>query len=185
LIHFFAWALRGASDEGALSSRPFFAHRPWLRSICERDGTLTEHNKSSQQPKWKDWLRRFLNGYRVSNAGFKRQPKAVDESDNEARISPTLSPSVESLIEDTENAAAACAQFDLGISYEDQDKYDDAVAAYRQAIKLRPDYKAAWYALGLAYGKQGKRSEALNALDHIRKLDPSLADKLAGLLSPK
>jgi hypothetical protein len=34
-----------------------------------------------------------------------------------------------------------------------------------------------------AYLLQGKQSEALKALDHLRKLDPSLADKLADSLS--
>jgi tetratricopeptide (TPR) repeat protein len=72
-----------------------------------------------------------------------------------------------------------------GVLYWDQGNYNDAVAAYRQAIKLKPNDSKAWLGLGLSYAAQGKRSEALDALDHLRKLDPSQADKLADLLSSK
>jgi len=71
------------------------------------------------------------------------------------------------------------------VSLRDQGKYDDAVAAYREAIKAKPDDSHAWFGLGMSYAMQGKRSEALDALNHLRRLDPSMADKLAGLLSPK
>jgi tetratricopeptide (TPR) repeat protein len=69
----------------------------------------------------------------------------------------------------------------LGRNVAEQRKRADA--AFRQAIKLKPDDPDAWYALGWAYGKQGKRTEAHDALDHLRKLNPSLADKLADFLS--
>ena len=79
----------------------------------------------------------------------------------------------------------APAWFGLGVACDNQGKPDDAVTAYREAIKLKPDDPYAWFYLGRVYEAQGKQSEARDALDHLRKLDPSLADKLAGLLSSK
>jgi tetratricopeptide (TPR) repeat protein len=73
----------------------------------------------------------------------------------------------------------------LGNTYEAQSKCGEALEAYLEAIKQKPDDPHAWFKLGSLYQKQGKRSEALGALDHLRKLDPSLADKLAGFLSSK
>jgi TPR repeat protein len=73
----------------------------------------------------------------------------------------------------------------LGLAYVRLAKYDDAVTAFRQAITLKPDYAAAWAILGDTYGQQGKRKEALDALDHLRKLDSSWADKLSDSLSRK
>jgi len=40
---------------------------------------------------------------------------------------------------------------------------DKAVVAYHQAIRIRPDYAAAWNNLGVVYGKQGKFAEEINA----------------------
>lgn len=73
----------------------------------------------------------------------------------------------------------------LGLSYRRQEKYGDAVIAYERAIKLKADDAQVWYKLGLSYAGHGKQTEALDTLDHLRKLDPSLADKLANLLSSK
>lgn len=75
------------------------------------------------------------------------------------------------------------AWFYLGLCCGHQDKYDDAIAAYREAINLKPDSPETWYNLGEVYEKQGKRIEALDALDHLRKLDSALADKLANVLA--
>jgi tetratricopeptide (TPR) repeat protein len=73
----------------------------------------------------------------------------------------------------------------LGHCYQEQGRYDDAIRAYREAVNLKPDYSDAWFALGVTYREQGKRSEALDALDHLRKLDSAMADKLANVLAGK
>ena len=80
----------------------------------------------------------------------------------------------------------------LGVSYGVLGKYDDAIAAYREAIKLYPNLPDVWFWLGEAYAETGKQTEALDALDHLRKIDPSpldpshvasLANSLFNLLS--
>ncbi|HXI83763.1 MAG TPA: tetratricopeptide repeat protein [Verrucomicrobiae bacterium] len=73
----------------------------------------------------------------------------------------------------------------LGWTYFAQGKYSESIGASRQAVTLKPHLSEAWFILGLAYGRQGDQPEALDALDHLRKLDPTQADKLAGLLSSK
>jgi superkiller protein 3 len=72
----------------------------------------------------------------------------------------------------------ASAWYDLGEAYAGQGKYADAVAAYHKAIALSGS-SAMLFTVQRAYLLQGKRSQALEALDHLRKLDPSLAEKLA------
>ncbi len=79
----------------------------------------------------------------------------------------------------------AASWFGLGLCHQNQGNHDDEVAAFHQAVVLKPDFLKAWSALVESYAHQGKRSEALNALDHLRKLDPLLADRLADSLSGK
>lgn len=251
---------------------------------------MTGHNESIQQPKWKDWLRRFWNGYKFSNLGFKRlfivglvgiplfigvvmsitggepyeREFTFDDFFGVMFVSllayllvvpiarwayggfsitgvkrlfvvglvgvPLFTAIVvskpddsrffrRSYIEDflpamfltllgylvvVRAARWVCdgfhsasrqatevkpdtpdAWYNLAHRYREQGKHDDAETAFRQAIKIKPDYPEAWYCLSLTYGKQGKRTEALDALDHLRQLDPSQADKLADFLSSK
>jgi predicted Zn-dependent protease len=71
----------------------------------------------------------------------------------------------------------------LGWSYNIQGKYADAAEAYRRVVELKPNDPNAWFHLGGAYVDQGKCPESLDVLDHLRTLDPALADKLADSLS--
>ncbi len=41
--------------------------------------------------------------------------------------------------------------FCYGIAYRDKKDYDKAIEAYQEAIRLQPDYAAAYYNLGVAY----------------------------------
>jgi tetratricopeptide (TPR) repeat protein len=45
--------------------------------------------------------------------------------------------------------------FNLGNALKDEGKLDEAVAAYRQAIRIRPDYIRAYINLGNALKDQG------------------------------
>jgi superkiller protein 3 len=54
----------------------------------------------------------------------------------------------------------------------DESRLDEAIAAFRQAIRLRPNYADAHSALGMALVKQQKPSEAVIALREAIRLDP-------------
>jgi tetratricopeptide (TPR) repeat protein len=53
-----------------------------------------------------------------------------------------------------------------------QGKYDEAIKAYDEAIKLDPKYDAAWNNKGIALSLQGKYDEAIKAYDEAIRLDP-------------
>jgi Zn-dependent protease len=53
--------------------------------------------------------------------------------------------------------------FKLGAEYHNDQKYDDAIARYRQAIQTDKRFGPAYVNLGLAYLGQGKRREAIQA----------------------
>ncbi|HEX2825480.1 MAG TPA: tetratricopeptide repeat protein [Burkholderiales bacterium] len=66
----------------------------------------------------------------------------------------------------------------LGESYSDIRRYDDAAAAYRQAVSMDPKLALAWFGLARAYTRLGKDRDALEARRTLEKLDPKLALKL-------
>lgn len=53
--------------------------------------------------------------------------------------------------------------FKLGTEYHQQNKFDDAIARYRQAIANDQNFGPAYVNLGLAYLGKGKRREAIHA----------------------
>src|SRR5262249_48912819 len=50
-------------------------------------------------------------------------------------------------------------------------QYDQAVDAYQQALKLKPDLAAAYHGLGSAYVNMGRNAEALEYLRAATRLD--------------
>ncbi len=53
--------------------------------------------------------------------------------------------------------------FKLGVEYHEANKYDDAIARYRQALANDKQFGPAYVNLGLAYLAKGKRREAIHA----------------------
>jgi tetratricopeptide (TPR) repeat protein len=54
---------------------------------------------------------------------------------------------------------------------------DQAVRAYNQAIRLKPDFRTAWYNLGVAYTHQGNRAGVTDVHEKLKALDRQLADE--------
>ena len=81
-----------------------------------------------------------------------------------------------------ENVAA---WYNLGITYYELKRYNDAIEAYRHAIRIDPKDALAWYNLGDACGQSGNRTAALGAVRELRRLDRALADKLFNLIAPR
>jgi len=66
--------------------------------------------------------------------------------------------------------------YDKGNALYRQGKYDEAVPAYDEAIRLDPNYIHAWNNKGLALNSQGKYDEAIQAYDEAIRLDPNYAN---------
>jgi tetratricopeptide (TPR) repeat protein len=71
--------------------------------------------------------------------------------------------------------------FYLGEAYRDAQRLDQAVQAYREAVRLEPEFAGAWFALGAVCVRTGDRNEVAAALERLRTLDPALAMELKKL----
>jgi len=67
---------------------------------------------------------------------------------------------------------SALANYILGAAYGKLNYFVDAAAAFREAIKVQPDYTNAWYNLGWAYARAGQFSAAAGAYRQLTKLAP-------------
>ena len=66
----------------------------------------------------------------------------------------------------------------VGIGYLDQQQYSDAIAAFEQVAKLRPDYEDGYVNLGLTYIEWEKYSSARPPLEKALQLHPDYARAL-------
>jgi len=67
---------------------------------------------------------------------------------------------------------AADAYYALGLVYRDWGKPDEEIQAYKQAIRLRPDYTVAYERLGSRYLRSKKFNEAVEVFRQISVLKP-------------
>lgn len=68
--------------------------------------------------------------------------------------------------------SSAKEQYSLGLKHGRAKRYGEAVEAFQQAIKLRPDYKDAYFALGHAYADMEHWQAAVEAYEGAVRLDP-------------
>lgn len=69
--------------------------------------------------------------------------------------------------------------FLLGQAYRDATRLDRAVKAYREAVRLAPEFGLARFELGSAQARLGEIKEARDAVETLQKLDPALAEQLS------
>ena len=62
---------------------------------------------------------------------------------------------------------------DKGNALYGQGKYDEAIKAYDETIKLDPNFAMAWNNRGAALNNLGKYGEAIKACDEALRLDPN------------
>ncbi len=70
----------------------------------------------------------------------------------------------------------ALAHNNLGVELQRQQKLDDAVGHFKEALQLKPDFAEAYCNLGLALTGQGRLDEASAACNTALRLNPQLAD---------
>ena len=71
---------------------------------------------------------------------------------------------------------AADAHYALGLVYRDWGRADEEIQAYKQAIKLKPDYLSAYERLGSRYLRSKKYPEAIETYKQITSLKPGDAN---------
>jgi len=69
-----------------------------------------------------------------------------------------------------------------GVALETQSKYDEAINAFDEAIRINPQFPEAWNNKGMAlkHKAQGEYDEALAAFDEAIRINPQFADAWAG-----
>jgi tetratricopeptide (TPR) repeat protein len=73
------------------------------------------------------------------------------------------------------------AWFYAGFCYGELGLRQEAIQAFKQAIKLKPDFAEAYYNLGRAYGNLGFWQEAIEAFKQAIRLEPDYAEEYYGL----
>jgi tetratricopeptide (TPR) repeat protein len=81
-------------------------------------------------------------------------------------------PTVEALLKRAIAAAPAFyeAHYELGILYQDQQKYPEAIRELNQAVALRPDFNRAHYRLFLLYSRTHQKQLAQEHLAILKQL---------------
>ncbi len=71
----------------------------------------------------------------------------------------------------------------MGTSYLRLNQDEQAVAAFRQAIRIRPNFAQAHYNLGVAYVTTNNRRGATDEYNALKRLDPTRAAKLLAVIN--
>ena len=72
----------------------------------------------------------------------------------------------------------------MGEAYYEISLTSDAVEAFKQAIRLKPDFGKAYYNLGRAYMAMKNRDAAVRQYNILQNLDQDWADRLNGVINP-
>ncbi|MFC1819778.1 tetratricopeptide repeat protein [Thermodesulfobacteriota bacterium] len=92
-------------------------------------------------------------------------PNIIEQSDEWEDVT-------ESYLGATKDAEALLS---IGKAYSDKGEYKKAIQAYKQAIRISPDYAEAHYYLGKAYSKLGDYSEAIEAFKQVIRIGSNYA----------
>jgi tetratricopeptide (TPR) repeat protein len=68
--------------------------------------------------------------------------------------------------------------FFLGEAYRDAHRLDQATTAYRESVRLEPEFAQGWFELGVACARIGDKEGFTEASERLQKLDPTLAGEL-------
>jgi tetratricopeptide (TPR) repeat protein/SAM-dependent methyltransferase len=76
------------------------------------------------------------------------------------------------------NGGSALYHSNLGACYRALNRTDEAIAAFREAVRLQPQFVGARYNLAMALEAAGSLNEALGAYDEVLRIDPRCVDAL-------
>jgi len=79
-------------------------------------------------------------------------------------------------------AATPIAHSALGDAYFRLKRYDEAIAAFKEAIRIKPDYAKAYYDLGVTYLQLGDKGSAMEQYKILKNLNADLANQLFNMI---
>ena len=77
------------------------------------------------------------------------------------------------------NSALAQEHFEKGAEYAKKEKWQQAIASLKEAVRLNPKHAKAHMALCMSYGGAMDLDSARRHYEILKKLDSNLADRLA------
>jgi len=95
-----------------------------------------------------------------------KQTKAIDAYKQAIRIDPDY----------------ADAHFNLGVTYDESDRYKEAIEAYKQVIRINPDDADTHYHLGFLYNALDDKGSALEQYKILKNLNSEKANKLFNII---
>ncbi|MCX7185490.1 MAG: tetratricopeptide repeat-containing serine protease family protein [Nitrosospira sp.] len=73
-------------------------------------------------------------------------------------------------------AGNTVAWFSLGVAQTGLKQYDRAIRAYRESIRIRPEYADAWYSLSNAYFNLKQHAQGMHAYQEALRIQPESAE---------
>ena len=80
-----------------------------------------------------------------------------------------------------ENPTTHTLQKSLGDAYSDLEEHLDAIASYKKAIQIKPDYAEAYWRIGYAYDELDQYQNAIASYKKAIQIKPDYADAHWGL----
>jgi tetratricopeptide (TPR) repeat protein len=167
-VQFFRDGLSFLSKDDCEKALPYFEKavesdsnyaEAWAQTgFCKEK--LGRHNEAIEASKRAVTLRPSAESYfnlGLANYYLKQYREAVENYRQSIRLDPYN---------------AADAHYALGLVYRDWGRPDDEIQAYKQAIRLRPEYTSAYERLGARYLKSKKYVEAIELYKQLAALKP-------------
>jgi tetratricopeptide (TPR) repeat protein len=79
------------------------------------------------------------------------------------------------------NSKSALAWFSLGAACCNLNRYEDAIEAFRQALRLNPQFADAWSNIGTSYTALDRYDDAIEAFRQALRVDPKNVEAWVGL----
>ncbi|HHT9130907.1 MAG TPA: tetratricopeptide repeat protein [Candidatus Tripitaka californicus] len=70
--------------------------------------------------------------------------------------------------------------FNLGLSFGKEGKFDSAISEFQEAIRLKPDYAEAHVGLGAVYGEKGLYDQAIRHFEQAALIKSDLIEAYIG-----
>jgi tetratricopeptide (TPR) repeat protein len=160
--------------------------RPLFEQAVAKDSTfaLAHYNLALTAPTTKEFLEHLGQAVAHSSKASEGEQLLIRSLEAQAKADPAKSLQLrEEMV--AKYPQDERAHFNLGNTYNGRQQYDKAVAEYRKAIELNPNFSPAYNSLGYTYRPMGNNTEAEQAFRKYIELvpnDPNPYDSYAELL---
>ena len=160
--------------------------RPLFEQAVAKDSTfaLAHYNLALTSPTTREFLEHLGQAVAHSSKASEGEQLLIRSLEAQAKADPAKSLQLrEEMV--AKYPQDERAHFNLGNTYNGRQQYDKAVAEYRKAIELNPNFSPAYNSLGYTYRPMGNNTEAEQAFRKYIELvpnDPNPYDSYAELL---